>query len=219
LHYPTITILNNIFVLQDHLFAPKSTDIYPQNHVTYIDPTGFDDIPEGRSRPGHFRGVATIVTKLFNIVQPTNAYFGQKDAAQCCLIQRIVQDLDMDLNVVVMDTIREEDGLAMSSRNAYLTEEERRVAPIVYQSLCAAKDLYLRDAMVSSSSISIPAWKLVETVQSILKNEPLVSSVQYVTVDDKSTMRPIEEVRKGVGAIISLAVKVGSVRLIDNIVL
>jgi pantoate--beta-alanine ligase len=203
------------------LFAPKSTDIYPQNHVTYIDPTGFDDIPEGRSRPGHFRGVATIVTKLFNIVQPTNAYFGQKDAAQCCLIQRIVQDLDMDLNVVVMDTIREADGLAMSSRNAYLTKEERRVAPIVYQSLCAAKDLYLRDVMAasSSSSTTIPAWKLVETVQSILKSEPLVSSVQYVTVDDKSTMRPIEDVRKGEGAIISLAVKVGSVRLIDNIML
>ena len=100
---------------------------------------GFDDIAEGLSRPGHFKGVATIVTKLFNIVNPTNAYFGQKDAAQCCLIRRIVHDLDMDVNIVVMDTVREPDGLAMSSRNAYLTVEERKAAPVVFRSLVTAR--------------------------------------------------------------------------------
>ena len=103
--------------------------MYAKNHVTVVDPTVFDDIAEGKARPGHFSGVATIVTKLFNTIQPTNAYFGQKDAAQCVLIQRIVEDLDMDVNVNIIDTVREQDGLAMSSRNVYLTPEERKAAP------------------------------------------------------------------------------------------
>jgi pantoate--beta-alanine ligase len=185
--------------------------MYGKNHVTYVDPEAFEKIPEGRVRPGHFRGVATIVTKLFNIVQPTNAYFGQKDAAQCCLIKRLVEDLDMDLNVMVMDTIREDDGLAMSSRNAYLTSEERRAAPALYKSLTAAKMLYEKDR-------DIPTSDLVATVMSILQSEELVSDVQYVSVDSKATMQPISQVGEE-GAIVSIACKVGSVRLIDNIVL
>lgn len=173
---------------------------------------GFDDIAEGVSRPGHFKGVATIVTKLFNIVNPTNAYFGQKDAAQCCLIRRIVKDLDMDVNVVVMDTVREPDGLAMSSRNAYLTREERKAAPIVYQSLCTARDLY------QQSGETLSAQQLQEAVQNVLQSDPLVSEVQYVSVDCRETMRPLRRVGED-GAIISLACKIGSVRLIDNMVL
>ena len=190
--------------------------MYGKYHVTYVMPEGFDDIREGRARPGHFRGVATIVTKLFNIVQPTNAYFGQKDAAQCCLIRRIVQDLDMDVNVNVMDTIREQDGLAMSSRNVYLTEEERKAAPVIYKSLCSAKNLY---GQSSSSSSCITSKEIVQTVEQVLQTEPLVSEIQYISVDDKETMRPIDLVDKQRGAIVSLACKVGKVRLIDNIIL
>jgi pantoate--beta-alanine ligase len=193
------------------VFAPTIDEMYGKNHVTYVDPEGFDNIPEGRSRPGHFRGVATIVTKLFNIIQPTNAYFGQKDAAQCCLIRRIVEDLDMDVNVCIMDTIREKDGLAMSSRNAYLSTEERKVAPAIYRSLCSAKELYAQKSVVSSS-------ELIASVESVLRSEPLVSEIQYVTVDSKATMQPIEQMGEE-GGVISLACKLGSVRLIDNIML
>jgi len=195
----------------DHLFAPTIDDMYGRHHGTYVDPEGFDNIPEGRVRPGHFRGVATIVTKLFNIVQPTNAYFGQKDAAQCCLIRRIVEDLDMDLNVMVLDTIREDDGLAMSSRNAYLTAKERLAAPVLYRSLTAAKALYETDRNVATSDI-------VATVRDMLQSEELVSDIQYVSVDNRATMQPISHVGDE-GAIVSIACKVGSVRLIDNIVL
>lgn len=177
---------------------------------------GFDDIAEGKARPGHFQGVATIVTKLFNIVQPTNAYFGQKDAAQCCLIQRIVEDLDMPLDVNIIPTIREDDGLAMSSRNAYLSAPERSVAPVVYRSLCAAKELFLG---LKKNDDALSSSQLKDAVTSILQSEPLVSEVQYVAVDSKATMQPLDRVTRKDGAVISLACKVGSVRLIDNIVL
>eukprot|EP00559_Dactyliosolen_fragilissimus_P005199 CAMPEP_0184859682 /NCGR_PEP_ID=MMETSP0580-20130426/4671_1 /TAXON_ID=1118495 /ORGANISM="Dactyliosolen fragilissimus" /LENGTH=264 /DNA_ID=CAMNT_0027356463 /DNA_START=271 /DNA_END=1062 /DNA_ORIENTATION=+ len=209
-------LLNDLGV--DHVFAPDKESMYGNNHVTFVDPTGFDSIPEGSSRPGHFRGVATIVTKLFNIVKPTNAYFGQKDAAQCVLIKRIVKDLDMedDLNVVVMDTVREIDGLAMSSRNAYLTSEERHAAPIVYKSLCAARDVYYASQM--SESVPFPSSQLLEATMNVLNTEPLVTEVQYVSIGCKETMRPIELVFLENGAILSIACKIGSVRLIDNIV-
>jgi pantoate--beta-alanine ligase len=195
----------------DHLFAPCIDDMYGKNHATFVDCEGFNDIPEGISRPGHFKGVATIVTKLFNIVQPSNAYFGQKDAAQCALIRRIVEDLNMDLNVVIMDTVREEDGLAKSSRNAYLSDVERKAAPVVYKSLKAAKELYENNPSASSSD-------LVLAIQRVLQSEPLVSEIQYVSVDSQSTMQPLLYPVKD-NTVISLACKVGSVRLIDNIVL
>jgi pantoate--beta-alanine ligase len=214
----------------DHLFAPST--MYGQHHVTYIVPEGFDSIPEGRVRPGHFRGVATIVAKLFNIVQPTNAYFGQKDAAQCVLIQRMVQDLDMDVNVVIKETIREADGLAMSSRNAYLTADERRAAPIVYQSLCAARRLFHDFCSTTATTTTPPdgtsnmatvlsSEALRECVEKALSSEPLVREIQYISVDSRATMQPLtaEGVHRETGCIISLACKVGSVRLIDNIVL
>jgi len=178
---------------------------------------GFDDTAEGKSRPGHFRGVATIVTKLFNIVEPTTAYFGQKDAAQCVLIRRIVEDLDMGIDIQVQDTIREADGLAMSSRNAYLTAEERSAAPVVYRSLRSAQELFEK----LNDNESISSAQLKETVESVLQKEPLVSEIQYVSVDSRATMQPLNEVEKSAtgGAIISLACKVGTVRLIDNVVL
>lgn len=160
--------------------------------------------------------MATIVTKLFNLVQPTNAYFGQKDATQCVLIRRIVDDLDMDVNVKVMDTVREKDGLAMSSRNAYLTEDEREKAPILYKSLCAARELF--ESRYARGMDELDAIDLREVVEEVLKLEPLIKKVQYIAVDDLEQMQPLDKVGSA-GCIVSLACIFESVRLIDNIVL
>lgn len=201
----------------DHVFAPSSSDImYGKHHVTYVEPTGFETTQEGKQRPDHFRGVATIVTKLFNIVQPTNAYFGQKDAVQCVLIRRIVDDLNMNINVQIMDTVREYDGLAMSSRNAYLDTDQRRAAPVVYKALCAARELY--DSRFSRGMEFIDATVLQEVVEDILNTEPLISKIQYVAIDNMETMQPLVKVGSD-GCIVSLACILGTVRLIDNIVL
>lgn len=149
-------------------------------------------------------------------MQPTNAYFGQKDAVQCVLIRRIVEDLDMDVNVKIMDTVRESDGLAMSSRNAYLTPEEREKASVVYQSLCAAREVY--DARFARGMDEVKADDLREVVESVLETEPMIKNVQYVSVDDLETMKPLDKVGND-GCVVSLACVLGSVRLIDNIVL
>ena len=202
----------------DHVFAPSSSDVmYGKRHVTYVEPKGFETTREGGQRPDHFRGVATIVTKLFNIVRPSNAYFGQKDAVQCVLIRRIVDDLNMnDINVHIMDTVREDDGLAMSSRNAYLDAEQRRASPVIYKALCAARELY--DSRFSRGMEFIDATVLREVVEDILKTEPLISTIQYVAIDDVETMQPLAKVGSD-GCIVSLACILGTVRLIDNIVL
>lgn len=193
--------------------------------ILFAPQQGFDAISEGQVRPGHFRGVATIVNKLFNIVQPTNSYFGQKDAAQCVLIKRLVSDLDLDINVCIMDTIREEDGLAMSSRNTYLTDKEREAAVILYKSLTAAQDLF-DDTIAAAAEhddryrqSTIQTSVLQETVMKNLLSEKLVSNVEYVSVDSKETMRPLDLVDINDGAIISIACRVGKVRLIDNFIL
>ena len=177
---------------------------------------GFDDTREGQQRPGHFRGVATIVAKLLNIVQPTRAYFGQKDATQCALIRRMVDDMNIDVTIQVESTVREIDGLAMSSRNAYLSPAERAAAPIIYQSLSAARDVF--DGLVEGHD-SVPAQALEEIVRSKLSLEPLVSDIQYVAIDDKLTMLPLATVQKEAGAVVSIACKIGHVRLIDNVIL
>jgi len=197
----------------NHLFVPNIENMYGKNFGTYIDCQSFDDIPESIVRPGHFRGVATIVTKLFNIVQPTNAYFGQKDAGQCVLIRRIVEDLDMDVNIVIGETVRESDGLAKSSRNAYLTDVERLAAAIIYKSLVAAKDTWIKKPSIESS-------ELLSIVRSALKSEPLVSEIQYISVESMATMKAVSKPSDSEhGTTISLGCIVGSVRLIDNIVL
>lgn len=197
----------------DHLFVPNMDDMYGENFGTFVDCKSFDDIPEGMVRPGHFRGVATIVTKLFNIVRPTNAYFGQKDAGQCVLIRRIVEDLDMEVNVVVGETVREPDGLAKSSRNAYLNDIERPAAAIINKSLIAAKEAWAQNPSIESS-------ELIAMTRSVLESEPLVSKIQYISVESMATMKPVSkpsECKEGVT--ISLGCIVGAVRLIDNIVL
>mmetsp|Transcript_12319 Transcript_12319/g.23083 ORF Transcript_12319/g.23083 Transcript_12319/m.23083 type:complete len:202 (+) Transcript_12319:647-1252(+) len=198
----------------DHLFCPS--EMYNKSHKCFVDPIGFDNLREGKARPGHFRGVATIVTKLFHIVQPTRAYFGQKDAAQCVLIQRLVADLDMDVIVEIMPTVREMDGLAMSSRNAYLSsKEEREAAVVLFKSLSAAKELYEGSF---AGNLPMDSCILVETVMKVLEAEPLIKEIEYVSVDCKETMEPLKEIGPE-GAIISLAVKLGNVRLIDNFIL
>jgi pantoate--beta-alanine ligase len=197
----------------DHLFCPS--EMYNTVHRCYVDPVGFDDLREGKARPGHFRGVATIVNKLLNIVQPTRAYFGQKDAAQCILIKRLVADMDLDVEINVMETVRENDGLAMSSRNAYLNDEERAAAVILYKSLSAAKEIFESSF---ASNLPMDANIISETVISNLETEPLIKEIEYVAVDSKETMEPLVEIGPE-GAVISLAVKIGHVRLIDNFIL
>jgi pantoate--beta-alanine ligase len=164
--------------------------------------------------------VATVVSKLFNIVQPTDAYFGQKDAAQCVVIRRMVQDLNMDINIHIHDTLREPDGLALSSRNTYLTATERKAAPIVYQSLCQALVLWNQyNQQGASSSTGLPAEDLQQAVLKKLSTEPLVTKVHYVSIDDRETMKSLTHVYPQCGAVVSIACQLGNVRLIDNIIL
>jgi pantoate--beta-alanine ligase len=164
---------------------------------------------EGAARPGHFQGVATVVCKLFNIVQPTRAYFGQKDAQQTVVVRKMVRDLDMPLEVVVAPTTREPDGLAMSSRNVYLSAEQRRAATVLYRALSAAGERYAageRDAEA-----------LRQAMRAVLDAEPLARP-EYVSVTDTLTLRELDRVGAS-GALCSLAVRFGPTRLIDNMLL
>ncbi|GMH75301.1 hypothetical protein TL16_g06715 [Triparma laevis f. inornata] len=195
----------------DLIFAPDRDEMYLENHTTFVTPEVFEMTAEGKARPGFFTGVATVVTKLFNVVQPTNAYFGQKDAVQCCVIKRIVKDLNIPTNVVIMPTVRESDGLAMSSRNAYLTVEERSVAPVVFKSLLAGEQVWLDGGRVANKE------QIVAEVERVLKEEPMMTEIEYVSVDSNINMLPIDSVDAD-GCCLSLAVKCGEVRLIDNIV-
>ncbi len=197
----------------DHLFCPS--EMYSKVHKCYVDPIGFDGLREGKARPGHFRGVATIVNKLLNIVQPTRAYFGQKDAAQCVLIKRLVSDMDLDVEIHIMPTVRENDGLALSSRNAYLNDNEKIAAAILYKSLMGAKEIFEGSF---AGNLPMDANIISETVISILKTEPLVKEIEYVAVDSKETMEPLSDIGPE-GGVVSLAVKIGNVRLIDNLIL
>ncbi|TMW64025.1 hypothetical protein Poli38472_014142 [Pythium oligandrum] len=200
----------------DFIFVPSAEDMYSKNHRCYVVPEGFDDLPEGLCRPGHFRGVATVVTKLFNVVSPTHAFFGQKDAAQCVLIKRLVDDLNMDVQIEVVPVAREADGLAMSTRNQYLNTEERAAASVVYRGLTLAKE-HFESKKTSSASVSSNALRAI--IEGEYKNEPLVQEIQYISIGSKETMEEIHEVKATEGAIISVAVKLGKCRLIDTITL
>ncbi len=193
----------------DLVFAPSVSEIYPPGFDTYVEVGTVTEPLEGAARPGHFRGVATVVCKLFMITQPTRAYFGQKDAQQCVVVRKMVRDLNMPLEIVVVPTMREPDGLAMSSRNAYLTPEQRQAAPVLYRALCAAQQRYHageRDAAA-----------LRATMQAVLATESLAEP-QYVSVANPETLAELAQVGAD-GALLSMAVRIGSTRLIDNIVL
>ncbi|MEO6457121.1 MAG: pantoate--beta-alanine ligase [Chloroflexia bacterium] len=194
----------------DWIFTPSAEEIYPPGYSTYVEVRDVTARLEGEIRPGHFLGVATVVAKLFNIVQPTRAYFGQKDAQQVAVIRKMVRDLNFPLEVVVGKTIREKDGLAMSSRNVYLDPEERQAALVLYKALSTAKELWengerrgnpLRDAM----SLMIAA-------------EPLARS-DYVSVADPLTLQELDDSGGAQEALASLAVRIGKTRLIDNFIL
>lgn len=193
----------------DWVFLPEVETMYPPGATTAVDIGGVTAMLEGAVRPGHFRGVATVVAKLFNIVQPSRAYFGQKDAQQCVVIRRMVRDLDMPLDVVVCPTVREPDGLAMSSRNAYLKPAERQVAIVLYRALCAAEARYASGERGGDT--------LRETVRAVLAAAPH-DGIDYVSVADPDTLTELDRVGP-IGALLSLAVRFGGTRLIDNIAL
>jgi pantoate--beta-alanine ligase len=192
----------------DLVFAPSNQEIYPPDFQTYVTVENVAEPLEGQMRPGHFRGVATVVTKLFNIVQPDRAYFGQKDAQQVVVIKQLVRDLNLPLEIVVSPTVRQADGLAMSSRNAYLSPAERHAAVVLYRALCAAQDAYERGER--------NAGTLRAVMQEIVAREPL-ARVEYVSVADPATLRELDHI--GGDALASLAVRFGTTRLIDNFLL
>jgi len=190
----------------DLLFAPEVEEMYPEGYQTYVEVTEVTRRLEGAARPGHFRGVATVCTKLFNIVQADRAYFGKKDYQQLKVIQRMVRDLNIPTEIVPCETVREPDGLAMSSRNVYLKPDERQAATVLYRALCAGRDAILageRDAK-----------KVQALVEQVIATEPLVKT-EYVDVADAETLEPLTDLRGEV--VISLAARVGVARLIDNI--
>lgn len=199
----------------DLVFAPSPDVMYTPSHRCFVTPEGFDALPEGQCRPGHFRGVATVVTKLFNIVGPSHAFFGQKDAAQCVLIRRLVADLNLPVQIQVVPVRREADGLAMSTRNQYLSPEERKAAAVVHRGLASARGIF--DELASGESVDAEALRAA--VRAEYTKEPLVREVQYVSVGSTETMEELEVVEKPGGAVVSVAVQLGKCRLIDNVVL
>jgi pantoate--beta-alanine ligase len=192
----------------DIVFMPAAGEIYPPDFDSWVEVGRVAERLEGVSRPGHFRGVATVVAKLFNIVQPDRAYFGQKDAQQLAVIKRMVADLDMNLEVIAVPTVREPDGLAMSSRNSYLNPEERKAAVVLYEALKLAQEL------LSGGERDAPAIRRQMT--ELIQKQPL-AEIDYISIADAETLDELDEVKPP--ALVSLAVKIGKTRLIDNVVL
>jgi pantoate--beta-alanine ligase len=192
----------------DILFIPETKEMYPEKPTVFVSVEGVSDILEGAIRPGHFLGVATIVTKLFHIVKPNKAFFGQKDFQQCVVIKRMVKGLNMDVEVIVLPTIRETDGLAMSSRNSYLNTDERRAAGILYRALLAARDLYTAGAKEPD--------KLKQKMRAVIFTEQGVG-IDYVEVADPETLAPLDTARDSM--ILLVAARLGKTRLIDNLLI
>jgi pantoate--beta-alanine ligase len=189
------------------VFAPEPADIYPPGFASSIDVGRIGKVLEGAARPGHFAGVATVVAKLINLVQPSYIYMGQKDAQQCVVVKAMVRDLDMTVQVVVCPTVREGDGLAMSSRNMYLTPEQRIHAPALYRGLRAAEMIFGEG---ERRAIALRAAVLAE-IDTVTRFE-----MDYISVADAHSLEEVETVRGP--AIISLAARLGSTRLIDNVI-
>jgi pantoate--beta-alanine ligase len=186
---------------------PPVDEMYPPNFNSWVDVGKIAERLEGASRSGHFRGVATVVARLFNIVQPDRAYFGQKDAQQLVVIKKMVSELDMNLEIVTVPTVREPDGLAMSSRNTYLNPEERKAAVVLYQALGLAQRLWSegeKDALIIRRQMT-----------ELIQKQPL-AHIDYISVADAETLDELDEVKPP--ALVSMAVKIGKTRLIDNIV-
>ena len=193
----------------DYIYAPERDEIYPAGFSTYVYVEDLAESLEGASRPGHFRGVATIVTILFNTIRPDTAYFGQKDAQQVAVVKRLTRDLGFESEIVVLPTVREESGLALSSRNSLLSEEARVRAAVIFQALRGAKKTFKNGER--------NALKLAEIVQQTISAEPL-ARIDYISVVDNETLQPIDKIGDK-EVLIAVAVYFEDVRLIDNIVL
>ena len=195
-------------VKTDIVFVPSDKEMYPGGYDTWVEVRGITSKLEGKSRPTHFQGVTTVCNKLFNIIEPDRAYFGQKDAQQAIVIQRMVADLNMNLDIVVCPTVRESDGLAMSSRNTYLTAEERTSAVVLYKSLCLAKDMHDRGER-DAAAIKQAMHGLISGVAA--------AKLDYISIADTGTLDEVDIISGRV--LVSLAVRLGKPRLIDNIIL
>ncbi|MDI6765711.1 MAG: pantoate--beta-alanine ligase [Bacteroidota bacterium] len=194
----------------DILFIPTREEMYPSDFLTYIEIEKITNVLEGKSRPTHFRGVTTVVAKLFNITKPNIAVFGQKDAQQAIVIQQMVKNLNFDIEILIAPIVRESDGLAMSSRNTYLSEAERKESVALYQSLQLAKKL-IEDGEWNCSLIISEMKKLISTKPS--------AKIDYISIADAETLEELPVLQDGKRMLISLAVRFGTTRLIDNIII
>jgi pantoate--beta-alanine ligase len=194
----------------DFIFAPTSEDMYPNGFATFVTVERLSERLEGASRPGHFRGVTTVVNKLFNIVQPHFAFFGRKDAQQVIIIKRMVKELAMSVEIVIGPTVREEDGLALSSRNVYLSTDERKAATVLRRALEKGRSMYNGGERDSG--------RLINAMRAIVEAEPL-AKLDYLAITDTTNLEPVTTVPYVSPTLVSMAVFFGKTRLIDNIVL
>ena len=192
----------------DFVFAPSLEEVYPQSFSTFVDVGPLGERLEGEFRPGHFRGVATVVCKLLAIVRPDRAYFGQKDAQQSLVVEKLNSDLNLGAEIVVVPTVRDPDGLALSSRNAYLSEKERSAALSLSEALQLAKSMWLRGVT--------DATRVEHQMRSLIEKDPL-ARIDYISIADGDSLEELRSLQRG--AVVSLAVHIGRTRLIDNIVL
>lgn len=192
----------------DYIFAPSPDEMYPKGFSTYVTVDGLSDQLEGTARPGHFRGVATVVTVLLNLIRPDFAFFGQKDAQQTLVVKRLVRDLALDTEIVILPTVREPSGLALASRNSYLNDEEKNAAAIIYRALTRAESAYAEGERNSA--------KLAGIVRATIESEPR-AKLDYVSVSDADTLERLDKLNDR-AVLIATAARFGPTRLIDNIV-
>jgi len=192
----------------DIVFMPSAEEMYPEGFNSWVDVEKVTDRLEGSYRPGHFKGVATVVAKLFNIVEPARAYFGQKDAQQALVIKKMVADLNMNLEVIVAPTVRESDGLAMSSRNVYLNPQERQASIVLFKALTLARNRREKGERNAET--------VRQEMTSLISQEPL-AKIEYVSIADAQTLEELSKIDRP--ALVSLSVRFGKTRLIDNMLL
>ena len=192
----------------DLVFAPSVNEVYPEGFATFVDVGPLGEKLEGKFRPGHLRGVATVVCKLLSIVRPDRAYFGQKDAQQCVVVKAMNRDLDLGAEIVVVPTVRDPDGLALSSRNAYLGERERTASLLLSESLNLAREMWLRGGTDTG--------QVKGRMRALIEGNPL-ARIDYISIADGDTLEELDQLRPS--ALVSLAVHIGKTRLIDNVIL
>ena len=192
----------------DLAFTPTPDEMYPPAFDTWVEVGALTNRLEGASRPGHFKGVTTVVLKLFNVVQPNRVYFGQKDAQQLLVIKKMIKDINLDVDLIAVPTVREHDGLAMSSRNSYLTLQERKAAPVLWRALSKAREMWAKGER--------SAEEIRKAMSCVISSEPL-TKLDYVSVANLDSLEELSTIDQG--ALTSLAVWIGKTRLIDNVVL